>query len=129
MTDQQELFCVEYLKDLNGSKAAIRAGYSENTARFQASTLLTNHNIREYIDKQLSEIMKAGKKTLEKRIIDELETMAFDSMMDEDSQLRYADKIKSLELLGKYTALFVDKVEHIVNDDVIAALKAKYQNK
>ena len=32
LTDRQELFCQEYLVDLNGTQAAIRAGYSEKTA-------------------------------------------------------------------------------------------------
>lgn len=35
----------EYLVDLNATQAAIRAGYSKKTARFQASALLTNPNI------------------------------------------------------------------------------------
>ena len=33
LTAKQELFCKEYLKDLNATQAALRAGYSENTSR------------------------------------------------------------------------------------------------
>jgi phage terminase small subunit len=32
LTDKQEMFCKEYLIDLNATQAAIRAGYSEKTA-------------------------------------------------------------------------------------------------
>ena len=32
LTDRQEMFCREYLIDLNATQAAIRAGYSANTA-------------------------------------------------------------------------------------------------
>lgn len=32
LTDKQDAFCREYIKDLNATKAAIRAGYSEKTA-------------------------------------------------------------------------------------------------
>lgn len=32
LNDRQKLFCLEYLKDLNGTQAAIRAGYSKKTA-------------------------------------------------------------------------------------------------
>lgn len=32
LTAKQEIFCLEYLKDLNATQAAIRAGYSEDTA-------------------------------------------------------------------------------------------------
>ncbi len=42
---KHELFCREYLVDLNGTQAAIRAGYKERNAASQASTLLRNPNI------------------------------------------------------------------------------------
>lgn len=45
LTEQQQKFIDEYLADLNGTQAAIRAGYSVKTARVQASRLLTNVNI------------------------------------------------------------------------------------
>lgn len=43
---KHEKFCNEYIKDMNATQAAIRAGYSEKTARSQGSTLLTNPNIK-----------------------------------------------------------------------------------
>lgn len=39
MTPKQEKFCVEFLVDLNGTQAAIRAGYSEKTAYSQGQRL------------------------------------------------------------------------------------------
>ena len=33
LTPKQSLFCKEYLVDLNATQAAIRAGYSEKTAK------------------------------------------------------------------------------------------------
>jgi len=45
LTEKQERFCQEYLIDLNGAKAAIRAGYSERSAKEEASRLLTNDNV------------------------------------------------------------------------------------
>lgn len=45
LNDKQERFCYEYCIDLNATKAAIRAGYSENSARSIASTMLTKSNI------------------------------------------------------------------------------------
>lgn len=42
LTSKQELFCREYLKDLNATQAAIRAGYSVKSAQEQASRLLSN---------------------------------------------------------------------------------------
>ncbi|WP_249871627.1 terminase small subunit [Oceanobacillus saliphilus] len=45
LTAKQELFCHEYIVDLNATQAAIRAGYSERTARVTASKLLAKANI------------------------------------------------------------------------------------
>lgn len=41
LTDKQERFCQEFIIDLNGKQAAIRAKYSEATAEQQASRLLS----------------------------------------------------------------------------------------
>lgn len=49
LTAKQVQFCKEYLLDLNGTKAAIRAGFSEKTACSIGSRLLRNVNIQEYI--------------------------------------------------------------------------------
>lgn len=49
LNDKQEMFCREYLIDLNATQAAIRAGYSEKTANAQSSRLLINVNIQNRI--------------------------------------------------------------------------------
>ena len=49
LTDKQQRFVDEYLKDLNATQAAIRAGYSERTAQEQSSRLLSNVMVREAI--------------------------------------------------------------------------------
>lgn len=50
----QRAFVLEYLHDLHGQNAAIRAGYSDKTARSQASRMLTFVNIRRAIDAGLA---------------------------------------------------------------------------
>jgi len=55
MTDQQKLFADQYLILNNGTKAAIAAGYSEKSARSQASQLLVNDEIEEYIEQRRKE--------------------------------------------------------------------------
>lgn len=55
LTEKQKRFCDEYLIDLNATQAAIRAGYSEKTARQTATENLSKPYIREYIDKRLAE--------------------------------------------------------------------------
>jgi phage terminase small subunit len=50
LTPQQEVFCQEYMKDLNGTQAAIRAGYSEKTSNEQAGRLLSKVSVRSRLD-------------------------------------------------------------------------------
>jgi phage terminase small subunit len=126
MTEKKSIFCIEYLKDFNATQAAIRTGYSEKTAYSQGQRLLKDVEIKKHIDKELNNIISEGKKYLEHRIKEELEKMAFDPMLDENSRLTHRDKIKSLELLGKYAAMFTDKVEHTVNDEAYIKLKELY---
>ncbi|WP_147196011.1 terminase small subunit [Pantoea sp. CCBC3-3-1] len=49
LTDKQEMFCREYLIDLNATQAAIRAGYSEKTAPTIACENLIKPNVQERI--------------------------------------------------------------------------------
>ncbi len=49
ISERQENFCHAYIVAGNATKAAINAGYSERSARQQASRLLTNANIVERI--------------------------------------------------------------------------------
>lgn len=55
MTKKQQRFCDEYLIDLNATQAAIRAGYSEKTARQIGQENLTKPAIKEYIEKRMAE--------------------------------------------------------------------------
>ena len=58
LTDKQKLFCEEYLIDLNATQAAIRAGYSTDTAGVIGCENLKKPNIRTYIDKAMAERSK-----------------------------------------------------------------------
>ncbi len=49
LTDKQRTFCEEYMIDLNATQAAIRAGYSEKTAKDIACENLAKPNIQEYL--------------------------------------------------------------------------------
>lgn len=55
MTPKKLMFCKEFLVDLNGTAAAIRAGYSEKTANEQASRLLADVNIQKEIERLKAE--------------------------------------------------------------------------
>lgn len=50
LTNKQRRFCEEYVVDWNATQAAIRAGYSENTARSIGQENLTKPDISKYIN-------------------------------------------------------------------------------
>jgi phage terminase small subunit len=50
---RRKRFVQEYVKDLNATKAAERAGYSAKTAKQQGSKLLTKVDVSEAIEKAL----------------------------------------------------------------------------
>lgn len=49
-------FIEEYLKDGNGTQAAIRAGYSKRTATVQASRLLANAKVQKIVRERRQEL-------------------------------------------------------------------------
>ena len=59
LSDQQRLFIHEYMIDLNGTKAAVRAGYAEKTAAARASRLLRMPKIKAYRDALMQERFEA----------------------------------------------------------------------
>jgi phage terminase small subunit len=90
LNEKQKRFCEEYLKDLNASQAAIRAGYSAKTARACSSRMLTNANIQEYIQQRQKELQQSTGVTQEK-IIQELAALAFTDIRkfyNEDGSLK-----------------------------------------
>ncbi|UWR10911.1 terminase small subunit [Sulfitobacter mediterraneus] len=56
LSDLRERFCLEFVKDYNATRAAIRAGYSSKTARSQAHRLLTNVDVESRIAQLRNEI-------------------------------------------------------------------------
>ena len=58
LTEKQKKFVDEYLIDLNATQAAIRAGYSEKTARSIGQRLLTNVDIQKYMQKEQKELQE-----------------------------------------------------------------------
>lgn len=62
LTVAQRLFVTEYLKDGNASKAAIRAGYSPETAGSQGCRLLKNAKIKQIIEQVQQEALETVQK-------------------------------------------------------------------
>ncbi len=126
MTNKQQRFCDEYLIDLNATQAAIRAGYSKHTARQIGQRLLTNADIRKYIDDQMeekhSELVASADEVVEyltsvMRGQSEAEVVVIEGTGDGCSEAKKMmkapeekERLKAAELLGKRYSLFSDKV-------------------
>ncbi len=148
LTPKQQRFVEEYLIDLNGTQAAIRAGYSEKTANEIGAENLAKPSIAKAIQdalKERSERVQIDADYVLKRLV-EIDQMDVLDIMDDDGnvkplrdwpkiwrqyisnietismddgegwlkKIKWPDKVKNLELLGKHISVgaFKDKVEH-----------------
>lgn len=100
---QQENFCLEFVKDLHGTNAAIRAGYSEKTAAVIACENLKKPNI----SARIRSIMQQRQKRMEitgDMVIQRLSNIAFGHIgkvciiTDEGLELRDQDEMTDEEL-------------------------------
>lgn len=79
MTNTQRMFCDEYLKDFNATrayKAAYKSCKTDGTANVNGSKLLRNTKVKEYIDQRKKELVQSAQIT-QGMIIQELAKMAF----------------------------------------------------
>lgn len=106
LTDKQRLFCHEYLKDLNGTQAAIRAGYSENSAQAIATENLSKPLVSEYLNKLKTE--KFSKVDIE---VDDIINDIILTRKEAAEDRKHTDRLKANELLGKYKKIWTDKVD------------------
>jgi phage terminase small subunit len=81
LTPKQQKFCEEYMIDLNGTQAAIRAGYSAKTAVEQSSRLLINVKIANAIS-ELKQKLSAKTGVTAERLINELAKIGFSNIQD-----------------------------------------------
>lgn len=81
MTKKQKRFVEEYLIDLNATQAAIRAGYSPDTAQQMGSENLSKPVIKNAIDKAIA---KRSRRTgiNQDRVIQEIAKLAFLNPID-----------------------------------------------
>lgn len=103
LNEKQKRFCEEYLIDMNGTKAAIRAGYSPRTANEQAAQSLAKLSIQQYLQELRT---KQAERT----------GITADRVLQEYARLAFSDIRKF------YTAENALKDIHELDDDAAAAL-------
>lgn len=144
MTEKQKKFADEYLIDLNATRA-YRAVYktikNDGVARRNGSRLLTNADIKGYIDERLNEIH--NEKTADAQEVMEYltsvlrgesvsEEIVVEGLGDGCSVARTMgkgpsekDRLKAAELLGKRYGLYTDRVD-LEADDFNVNIKIDY---
>ncbi|MCD7998984.1 MAG: terminase small subunit [Clostridiales bacterium] len=159
MTQKQKRFIEEYLIDLNATQAAIRAGYSPDTAYSIGQENLNKPEIKTHIDRAMAERSKRTGVNAE-RVIQELAKIAFvnatevidpktatvkEDALPEDTaaiqsvkvktfgedglerEIKMADKLKALELLGKHLGMYQNNLSVTVEtsgklDDIMSQI-------
>jgi len=129
LTPKQKKFCLEYMKDLNATKAAERAGYSKKTARFTACKMITKHNIQEYLGK-LSQAQEERTQITADSVLERLNEIAdrclqkipiiVDGKKTGEYKFDSAGANRALELIGKHKGMFIERtadVTPIITDE------------
>ena len=126
MTEKQKIFADEYIICLNATRAYKKAYPNvkkDEVARANGSRLLTNANVKAYIDEKLAELQS-------KKVADQQEVLEYLTavmrgkktepllVLDGEGKQKVVDAVppvqartKAAELLGKRYRLFTDKVE------------------
>jgi phage terminase small subunit len=91
LTDKQKLFCIEYCKNFNATQSYVNVykTVNFNSARVQASRLLTNDNILSYID----ELKKSLTSNLKLEINDILENLTKIAFSDMGNYVEWGNKL------------------------------------
>jgi len=125
LTPKQQRFVDEYLIDLNATQAAIRAGYSEKTAKEIGSENLTKPNIAKAIQEAQSRLSNKAQVTVE-MVVQGLLKEAQDYAKGSTQSAR----VSAWAHLGKHLGMFKDKIEHSgdPNNPINMSLKVVFED-
>lgn len=106
MTPKQQRFCDEYLVDLNATQAAIRSGYSEDTAKVIGCENLTKPYIKSYISERQKQLQEKTHITQEMVLAEYAKLAFFDirKIFDDDGRLKPIQDIDD-QTAGAITAI------------------------
>jgi len=108
LTTKQQMFCVEYLKDLNASRAVKRAGYDTKPGNENrvGSQLLANPGIQFALQGLMAS--RAEKQALDANFV--INKILASIERSENGKNEQA-VLRGLEMLGKHLGLFIERQE------------------
>lgn len=129
LTEKEELFCQEYLLDLNATQAYIRSFACENygSARSASSQLMAKLNISARVKELMAErvqrlninqdwvllrLQQVSDRSMQAEPVMEFDPV--EKQMKHTGEYQYDSNgvNKATELIGKHMGMFKDKVEH-----------------
>lgn len=121
LTPKQQRFIQEYLIDLNGAQAAIRAGYAPGSAKVRASRLLDNPAVADAIAARRA-VLEQETGVTQQWVLQKLRenverAMQAEPVLDregkETGEYRYDGAVanSALNLLGKHLGMFGDRLD------------------
>ena len=116
LTPKQRKFVSEYLVDLNATQAAIRAGFSQKTARAQGQRLLTNVDIANAIAAAQAKREKRTEITQD-RVVQELARIAFGNSRSVMSWTASGMRLRNSDDLTEDEAAIVSEVRETTTKD------------
>lgn len=138
MTKKEKMFVDAYVNDVkrNQTAAAIAAGYSEKTAPQAASRLMKKDEIKQAIDERLKELHEQNTAQANEVIefltavmrgenVDNIPIFVGDGFQKlTEGKPPAKDRLRAAEMLGKYYALFTEKLN--VDGDMDYSIKIDY---
>ena len=153
MTDKQARFCEEYMVDLNATQAAIRAGYSPASAKTVGPRLLENVGVQKLIAQLQAEQSRRTGVSTDRVVLAKIAfvnaadlidpktaSLKSDASHDDlaavqsvkvktfgedglEQEVKLADKLRALDLLGKHLGMYKDTSEKDPAADALAKAK------
>lgn len=153
LTNKQQRFIDEYLKDFNAYRAAVAAGYSKKTAAVQACDNLKKPNILAKIQEKKDELTAKNQdkvidvlRRLHEVINSDITDFTNDSGAYDPKKPKFNGKLvnsiksgrngttvtlcskdKALELMGKYLAMWQDKMDITTQGQAVAPVQVVFE--
>ncbi len=129
LLEKREMFCREYLIDLNATQAAIRSGYSPKTAKSQGQRLLTKADVQERLQELRLKRMEKVEISAD-RVLDELSKMAF---ADISTMLNVSENgtvsLKTIDKLSPEQTAAIQEVSEYETDRGLRRFRFKMHDK